>query len=432
MKARHVAVVVVALVVVAGAGLVMGVPAVTSTTESVPTVRPERGDLDVRIHARGEIAPHQSMALSAPAVGTTLQLVRLAPAGTLVAQGDVVMAFDPEGQLEALAQARSALAEAEQEILKLRADARVLAAEDEVALTQARFDVRLAETKVVGNEFVGAIEARKNELALQEARQKVAQLEQDVRTHAAGNEAALAALVEKRRKAELSIGLAERHIDSMTVRAPIAGMVTISQNQAAMGNFGFQGMTVPDFREGDTVQPGSPVAAIVDLSAIEVNARLDESARTALSEGARASIHVDALAGAPLPARAKRLGGISASRFWWDAAAREFDAIFSIEQPTAALRPGMSATVVASADPIRAALHVPRQALFDKDGKSIVYVRRGGEFVPLEVKVLRLTESRAVLEGVSIDQEVALADPARTAQPGSGGRRAPMPSARVN
>ena len=431
MKTPHVAAAILVLAG-AGAGILMGLPALTSATETVPTIRPERGDVHVQIHARGEIAPHQSMALSAPPVGSALQLVRLAPPGTVVGKDDVVMAFDPEGQLEILAQARSALAEAEQEILKLRADARVLAAEDELALAQARFDVRLAETKVVGNEFVGAIEARKNQLALDEARQKVAQLEQDIRTHAAGNEAALAALVEKRRKAELSIGLAERHIDSMTVRAPIAGMVTISLNQAAMGNFGFQGMTIPEYREGDTVQPGSPVAAIVDLSEIEVNAKLDESARTVLAEGAKASVHVDALSGAPLQARAKRLGGMSTRQFWWNAGTPEFDAIFSIENPTPSLRPGMSATVVASAETIREALHLPRQALFDRDGKSIVYVRRGGRFVPVEVKVLRLTESRAVLEGLTVDQDVALADPGKSDEPDAQSAPGPMPSARVN
>jgi HlyD family secretion protein len=413
MKLRHVAAIILALTVV-GTGLVVGLPRVGTTTVSVPTARPERGDVEVRIHARGEIAPHQSIALSAPAVGAALQLVRLAPAGTAVRKGDVVMVFDPEGQRHDLAKARSELEEAQQEILKLQADARVRAAEDDLALVQARFDVRLAETRVTGNEFVGSIEARKNDLALTEARQKVTQLEEDIRTHAAGDEAALAALEEKRRKAQLAIDLAERHIENMTVTAPIDGLMTISQNMSAMGGFFFSGMTIPEYREGDTVQPGSPVAAIVDVSAIELNARLDESARTALSEGAEASVRVDALSAAPLEARAKRLGGMSSPSFFWDAGAREFDASFSIERPTPALRPGMTAGVVATADPIRKALHLPRQALFNKDGKPIVYVRRGSAFEPVEVKVLRLTESRVVLEGIPADSDVALVNPEKS------------------
>jgi hypothetical protein len=44
------------------------------------------------------------------------------------------------------------------------------------------------------------------------------------------------------------------------------GLVAVKQNRA--GNFNF-GQTMPDIREGDTLQPGMPVADIMDLSEIE-------------------------------------------------------------------------------------------------------------------------------------------------------------------
>lgn len=410
------------------AAVAAGLGAAAAPAAPVPTTRPERGDVEVRIHARGEIAPHQSISLSAPPIGAQLQLVRLAPAGTLVRKDEVVMAFDPETQRHSLLQARSELAEADEEIRKLQADAAVRAAEDELALVEARFEVKLAEVRVSGNEFVGAIEGRKNELALEEARGKVAQLERDIVTRAAGHEAALTALREKRRKAEIAIALAERNIESLTVRAPIDGMVTINQNQSAMGNFGFQGMTIPDYREGDTVQPGSPVAALIDLSVVEVNARLDESARTALAENAAASVRIDALPIAPLEAKVKRLGGMAQQAFFWDPSSREFDASFRIDRPVPELRPGMTAALTASAEPLRDVLHLPRQAVFQREGRPVVYARRGGEFVPVEVKVLRYTESRVALEGVAPDDEVALADPERTRDGESRAAAPPVPA----
>jgi biotin carboxyl carrier protein len=335
------------------------------------------------------------------------------------------MSFDPEAKRHELEQARADLQEAEQEILKVKADARVRAAEDDLALLEARFNLRICEMKVGGNEFVGAIEARKNLLAVDEARRKVEQLEQDARTHAASNEAALAALVEKRRKAMLAIGVAERHIESMTVTAPISGLVMIHQNQDATGGFFFMGMTIPDYREGDTVQPGSPVAAIVDLSAIEVNAKIDETARTALSEGAVASVQIDGMPATRLDAKAARLGGVAGKMFFWEAGAREFDAAFRLDRPAPVLRSGMTAALVASADPVKNALHLPRQALFEKEGKPVMYARRNGTFVPVEVKVLRLTESRVVVDGISADEEVALSNPERSADSGSQRSAAP-------
>jgi multidrug efflux pump subunit AcrA (membrane-fusion protein) len=414
----------VALVVVAlGAGLVVAVPAVTPPPD-VPTARPERGDVEMRVHARGEIAPHQSMALSAPPIGGQLQLVKLVLGGTLVTKDEIVMAFDPEAQRHNLAQAQSELQEAEQEIRKLRADSRVRAAEDELALVEARFEVKLAEVRVSGNEFVGTIEARKNELALEEARRKVEQIERDIETRAAGSEAALAALTEKRRKAELAIALAERNIERMTVRAPIDGMVTVNLNRGMMG---FPGMVIPEFREGDTVQPGTVVASVVDLSSVEVTAKVDENARTVLTEGAVATVQVDAVPGGTLEARTRRLGSMAAQGFVWIASTPEFEASFRIERPPPELRPGMTAAVVASADVVKDVLHLPRQALFQKDGKPVVYVRRGGDFVATEVKVRQLTESRVVLEGITTNDDVALADPERAAQPAGQSTAPPAP-----
>ena len=422
MRMRHVAA---AALAVAGLGavLVANLPAVTPVPD-VPTTRPERGDVELRIHARGEIAPHQSLALSAPPIGGQLQLIRLTPAGTIVQKDDVVMVFDPESQRHNLAQARSELEEAEQEIRKLQADSRVRAAEDELALVQARFDVRLAEVRVGGSEFYPAIEARKNELTLEESRRKVAQLEHDIRTRAEGHEAALAALTEKRRKAELAITLAEKNIERMTVRAPIDGMVAVNQNQGMMG---FPGMVVPEFREGDTVQPGTVVATVVDLSTIEVTARVDEGARTMLSEDTLATVEIEAVEEAPLPAKTKRLGGMAAQGFRWIASAPEFEASFRVDRSTPGMRPGMTATIVATAGVVKDVLHVPRQALFQKDGKSVVYARRNGVFVPIEVKVVRLTESRAVLEGVSPQDEVALTSPDRSAEDDDAPPSAPSP-----
>ena len=43
----------------------------------------------------------------------------------------------------------------------------------------------------------------------------------------------------------------------------------IKENQDASGGFGFPGMSLPDYRQGDTVQPGSTIAEVVDLTEME-------------------------------------------------------------------------------------------------------------------------------------------------------------------
>ena len=192
----------------AGGAAVFGVPDLSPKLNEIPTTRPTRGDVDVRVYTIGELGPRRSMMLAAPTAATLLQIIMLATGGTLVKDGDVVIEFDREAEQFNLQQAESELAEADQELVKMQADAKVQAAQDQLNLLHARHDLRRAEIKVSGNEFVGAIEAKKNTLELDEKTRALAQLELDIKTHLAGNKAALAATQEKRAKSQIAADFA--------------------------------------------------------------------------------------------------------------------------------------------------------------------------------------------------------------------------------
>ena len=76
------------------------------------------------------------------------------------------------------------------------------------------------------------------------------------------------------------------------------------------------------------------------------------------------------------------------------------------------LRPGLLADVQITVEKVPNAIHVPMQAVFEKDGKPTVYVRTGGAFEPRTIKPLKRSESTMVVaEGVKPGDVVALADP---------------------
>jgi hypothetical protein len=81
-------------------------------------------------------------------------------------------------------------------------------------------------------------------------------------------------------------------------------------------------------------------------------------------------------------------------------------------------------------DPVRLAagvLAVPRGAVFEKDGKRVVYRRTGGGFVPIEVTIGRQSISRLVLDwGLAAGDVIALRDPTgkRALGPAAGGGEA--------
>ena len=58
------------------------------------------------------------------------------------------------------------------------------------------------------------------------------------------------------------------------------------------------------------------------------------------------------------------------ARAFWDAGAeRQFDASFRLDRAEPALRPGMTARVVIAGERLAGVQHLPRQVLFEKEGK---------------------------------------------------------------
>jgi HlyD family secretion protein len=420
-----------------GAGLVVLVGAIAvvaaARRASLPAARGDvpvglvrRGDLDLRVVTNGELRANHSMMLTAPPVGGgALQITRLSHAGVTVKKGDIVIEFDPSEQHYKLEQNRSELLQAEQEITKANADAAVLAAQDKVALLKARFDVRRAELDVQKNELVSSIDGKKNQLALEQARRVLAQLEQDIQSHTASGQATIYLAQEKKNKAKLAMDQAQQNIDKMRVPAAMDGLVSIQKNRDASGGFFFEGMTLPDYREGDQVEPGSAIAEVIDSREMEINAKINEHDRSNIKAGQAAEIAFDALPGQAFHGRVKTVGGMSRRQFWEDDQGGKFDVTIQLPNGDPRMRPGLTAQIVILGDDHKNVFYIPRQALFLKDGKRVVYVKNGNGFEQREVKIQSESDSRAAIEGLSAGNQVALVDPTAPRKAGSAGTSAP-------
>lgn len=414
------------------AGLLAAAASACTTTASsgpsVPTTRVERGDVVADLFTSGEFTARRNQLVSAPAVPGSLRLVHLVPTGTSVKAGEVIMRFDPAEQLFNLEQAESQVAEAEQEIAKQEADRAVQAAQDDVNLLKARFDVRKAELDVTTNELLAEVDARKNQLTLEEARRKLAQLEEDVKSRGETNKAAVAVLQEKRQKAALARENARRAIDQMEVRAPFDGIVAVRQNQDAGGGFYFQGMTLPDFREGDVVFPGRPVLSILDPAELQLRARVAESLATGVVTGQAAEVQLDGSARPPLEAKVLSVSGMAdrGGMFRAPTAQREFDVALQLAGEVTEVEPGRSARIRISGTPLTGVLSIPRQAVFDRNGAPTVFVQQDGRFVPTPLTIVARTQTRVVVDTLAEGTVVALANPEVTSDAGTGPANGPV------
>ena len=401
---------------------------VIASDAEIPTATVKEVDLQLKVFTKGALHTEQSRVVSAPPIaGGTLQIIQLAAAGMQVHAGDVVLEFDPSQQEYNLAQNRSDLEQADQEIVKAKADAAVQTAEDQTALLKAKYVVRKAELEVSKNELLSQIDAQKNVLALEEAKRALTQLEQDIRSHGASNDAALAISQEKHHKAQLAMDQAERNIKNMRIASPIDGLMVIHGNRDSTGGFFMDGMTLPDYHVGDQVNPGSSIAEVIDSSRLEISAQVGETDRTNLKTGQSVDIKVDALPGESFTGKVRTVGGATAREFWDDNAKHKFDVAIQLDRADPRLRPGFEAQLSILGDHLTKAVSLPAEAVFEHDGKKIVYCERGRGFEMQEVKVRALSEGRAILEGVPVGTVVALVNPdkKRSGKPKENGSATP-------
>ncbi len=288
----------------------------------------QRGDLVVKTHLRGELRAVRSLTLVAPNIGTMSQVTRLAPTGSLARRGNLIFELDDSERVAALEDSLLTVEQIQENLKKAEAELEIRKSQDEVEIVQANFQVRRAELEVRRNELLSAIDARKNELTLEEATRRKQKLEADIKNRLQQREAELAVLREQLNKAELDVARDRRRIAESRVLAPLTGLVAIQQNRSG-GRGGF-GQALPEIREGDQVSAGMSVAQLLDLSEMELITRVEESERANLREGQEVLIRLDAVPEHTVPGTIKRLGNTAAANIFAGEAVKKFECVIGI------------------------------------------------------------------------------------------------------
>lgn len=395
----------------------------------VPTARVARGSLTLTVHMQGDLRASRQMTLTAPAVGGSLRILTAVDTGTAVRKDEPILEFDPADQQYALEQAESELLEAEQEIIKRRAEIKAQDGEDQVALLTAQFDVRRATLDAaLEPTLIAAAEMQIRQAAVREATRHLARLEQDISERSTTSKASLAVLEERRTRARLAAERARQNMLNLVIRAPMDGVVGLRENQDAAGGIFFGGMSLPAYRAGDTVSSGRVVADVFDVSSMEIRAQVNEQERANVAIGQTAQVDSDAVPGVALTATVSAVAGLGRNDSR-GGPLRQFEVTLDLKNPDPRLRPGTSVRLVIQGQAIDNVLLLPRQALFEIDGKPMVLARIDGTagFTARPVKVLHRTESRIAIEGIPEGTEVALIDPGAAPSPASpapaGGKR---------
>ncbi len=409
------ATVAVAAVLVLSVGLWAGrrAPAQASSESTLKTVKIERRDFVRSLRLHGTTAAVESFPITVPRMagqpGGQLIITRLAPSGSRVQPGDLLVEFDRQNQIRNALDRRAEYLDLEEQIKKKIAEQAAGKARDDTEMEQGRNQVEKSRLEMKRNEVISRIDAEKNKQALDEAEAKLKQLEATYQLKRAAEKADLRILEIRRDRAANAMRYAEGNSEKMAMKSPIAGLVVI--------NSVWKGGSMGEVLEGDEVRPGLPIMQVVNPNAMEVRARVNQADVPFLKVGQAAEFRLDAFPDFVFHGKLERIAAMG-SGSGMNEFVRNFSAVFSVQGADPRLLPDLAAAIDAEMERTPDMLLVPRDALQFEGGKAFVQVQRGSSWEKRQVRVIGENNVEAAIESGVQAGEIVMRKPG--ASPGGG------------
>jgi HlyD family secretion protein len=374
----------------------------------VPVLRVDAQPFSRRVPAQGDLQAVRATPILAPSgVPGPFRIGWLAPDGSRVKKGEVVIRFDPSAIEKQLVEAEDDLHEARlkmekekisglSELAKLEADAALA----RVELENARQFQKKDQTIFSRNDIIES----DIDQQLAQQRERHAEASQRTQQKLSGTETALLQI--SIRQADAKIQQARAALQALAVTAPHDGVLILKRN--------WRGEPT---RVGDNAWNGQPLAEIPDLSTMQAEVYVLEADAGGLKPGKPATVAVESDPGVTYPATIARVDSLAKPRIP-GSPVQYFAVVLELPKTDPrVMKPGQRVQATLMLDERKSALLVPRQAIFDREGRTMVYRRKGGAgFDPVEVKLGPSTMGRVVVEsGIAKGDVLALRDPTRPA-----------------
>lgn len=285
----------------------------------------------------GEVFSLRAQEIIVP-LTTTWQsrISRLAPEGSFVESGDVIVEFDGTEAARQLEQqretARTEQARTERDLAQLRK----ALAQAEYSLEIAQIDLELATLKAeIPEGVIGAIDYAENQLAYEQATNTLENARRQF-------EDTRRSLEERREQAALD----ERKIAAQEEWwAEMLESFLIEARQTGYVIYGSHPYTRTKFQEGDTVRTSFRVAQVADTENLAVKVWINGVDRPHVAQGDEVRVRFDALPGQAFSGQLSQLSDSGSDRQEWGKG-DYFEGVVTLAGGSeGALLPGMSALV---------------------------------------------------------------------------------------
>jgi HlyD family secretion protein len=292
------------------------------------------------LRLKGTTEAVESRAILAPLLAgqqvSTLTIIHMAPGGTKVKKGDLLVEFDRQAQMRDFIDKQAEYAKLVDQVAEEQAKESAARAKDETELKTAEDNLRKAELEMQRSEIVSRIDAEKNQENLDEAKATYDQLREtfDLKRNAA--KAAIRILEIQRDRTQQTMSHAQANADLMRIQSPLDGVVVLNTiwKQGTMG----------EVQEGDQVRAGVPFMQVVNPAAMQVRVRANQQDFPSLQVGQSAKVRLDAYPELVFPAKLDQVAPIGEGGDFSNKL-RSFVVIVSIAGNDPKLMPDLSAAV---------------------------------------------------------------------------------------
>lgn len=403
-------------------------------------VEVSRGELIARLTSSGTLKPIQSITYRSPVPGRDVEIRDLAPEGSRVQAGDVLVRLDTTDLEIELARVRQEHRQAQMDLQVAEgewdeAGAEVKAVtegEGALSVEEARSTLQRAQKKaerlrqeyeklrpLLDKGFITREELARTEDALEEAEEELilSRRRTDVivqLSHPREQKRAALALAQKAaqlgnartrvNETALRLTLLTTMVEGCTIRARGPGLVVYEENLNANPR--------RKLRIGDRVFATQGIVTIPEVNRMLVEASVSEAEVHRVKAGQAAEIRVEAFPDLQLTGRVTRVGTLAATSPTRPFDDKRFDLIITLDPTTAELRPEMSIRADVVVGTRTDVLMVPVTAIFNHQGTRVAHVVTA---TGIETRPVDLGESNdrmvEIVAGLSEGERVSLTAP---------------------
>lgn len=373
----------------------------TVANTSMPTQEVKKGEFEMLISVNGELEAVKSISITAPDLGRTIKVLKIAEDGSKVNKGDLLVEFEKTEVEDSLEDEQSKHEIATTKIIQKESQLEVQMADLSNAVFRAELDLERSKLRLSDSETIPLVEREGARLDVKQAEVAVERAKKALESARLQGSAELELLKIEARRAKSSVEQELKRLERTTILAPADGLVIKTVTWR-----GGQNGTV---EEGDTVWRGTQLLELPDLALMQVIAWVHEVDAGKVAIGQPVNLVIDAHPDKVHKGKIDKLADLAVPR---NGRSKYLKATIALDEMDDLMKPGMTVRAEILLKRLNDVLYIPREAVNYIEGKPQVWVDGALGWGEQDIEVAEHNDTHVVVvSGLEEGDIVALVDP---------------------